>query len=183
MSLRRDFATNIRGWIRFVPTRSVLVAMSDGNSQIARGVVSNISESGARLVTNTVVDKGRAINLKLRFQKDELLETPARIVWCRESIEPATEIVGALQGVEFTELEPEKRQMMRKVLVGPDFRDVWVPKAFSFQDSKLNGALVDPDIERLFANLEMVDSEDEFAQIQKELLRDFDKLFAKLQEK
>jgi hypothetical protein len=160
----------------------VLAAMSDGRSQIARGVVSNISESGARLVTNTVVDEGRAINLKLRFQKDGLLETPARIVWCRESIEPSTEIVGALQGVEFTQLEPEKRQMMRKVLVGPDFRDVWVPKAFTFQDSKLNGTLIDPDIERLFANLEMVDAEDEFAQIQRELLQDFDKLFARLQE-
>jgi hypothetical protein len=84
--------------------------------------------------------------------------------------------------VEFAELAPEKREMMRKVLVGPDFRDIWVPKAFSFQDSKLNGTLVDPDIERLFANLEMIDEEDEFALIQKELLRDFDKLFARLQE-
>jgi hypothetical protein len=182
MTLRRDFATNIRGWIRFVPTRSVLAAMSDGRSQIARGVVSNISESGARLVTNTLVDEGRDINLKLRFEKDELLETDARVVWCRESIEPSTEIVGALQGVEFTHLPPEKREKMRKVLVGPDFRDVWVPRAFSFQDTGVDDTLIDPDIERLFANLEMIDEEDEFAQIQRELLRDFDKLFARLQQ-
>jgi hypothetical protein len=158
----------------------MLAAMLDGESQIARGVVSNISESGARLVTNTKVDEGRFIHLKLRFQKDELLETGARIIWCRESIEPSTEIVGALQGVEFTALEPEKRQTIRKALVGPDFRDVWVPKAFSFQDSGLESALIDPDIERLFANLEMVSEEDEFARIQRDLLRDFDKLFDKL---
>lgn len=177
--LRNDFATNIRGWIRFVPTQSILASVSEGANQIARGIVSNISESGARLVTNVRVASGKTVDLKLRFRQDSHLETQAKVVWGTESIERSIEVVGALHGVEFLHPELNQRRDLRRMLVPPDFRDVWTPKTWSPEDSPISGALIDPDIERLIANIEPV-VEDEFSQIQKELLRDFDMLFERL---
>lgn len=179
MMLRQDFSTNIRGWIRFVPTKSVLASLMDDGTPVARGIVSNISEAGARLVTNTMVDLGRTIDLRMRLQPNRLLETPARVVWGTESIEPSMEVVGALQGVEFRHPSLYERRELRSLLVPPDFRDVWTPKTWSPGDGKLASPLIDPDIERLFSNLEPV-FEDEFEQIQYELLRDFEKLWARL---
>lgn len=179
MMLRNDFATNIRGWIRFVPTQSILASVSEGENQIARGIVSNISESGARLVTNVVVASGRTVDLKMRFKQDHHLETRAKVVWGTESVERSIQVVGALHGVEFVHPELNRRHDLRRILVPPDFRDVWTPKTWSPDESPLRGALIDPDIERLIANIEPV-VEDEFAQIQRELLRDFDMLFERL---
>lgn len=179
MMPRQDLAHNVRGWTRFVPTRSVLPSIREGPTPIARGIVSNISESGARLVTNTLVDCGKRVELKLRLKADTLIETPARVVWCTESVEPSMKIVGALQGVQFLHPALDTRQELRRVLVPPDFRDVWRPKNWSPVDGKAEAALMEADIERLFANLEPV-FEDEFEQLQYELLRDFEKLWARL---
>ena len=179
MALRDDYAKHIRGWIRFVPTQSVLASVSVGGTQLARGIVSNISESGARLVTNVIVDPGKTVDIQLRFRRGRNVETRAKIIWGTESVEPSTDVVGALHGIEFLHPELNQRQDLRRILVPPDFRDVWTPKTWSPDDLPLRSALIDPDLERLFSNLGPT-AEDDFEQFRKEILHDFDELFERL---
>ncbi len=185
MPLRGDFEWNIRGWTRFVPMKSILASLMDGESRIAQGIVSNISVSGARVVTDVLVDQGRTVKLRMFPRKRRIVETEARVVWGTESIEPTMEVVGALQGVEFMRVEPYRHRDIRRMLNSPDFSDMWTPPAQIEDRARIENILVDPDIEQLIANLgpyEPVDGdeEDEVGLVRQELLQNFDSLFDRL---
>jgi hypothetical protein len=165
--------------------KSILASLMDGESQIARGIVSNISISGARVVTDVLIDQGRTVKLRMFPQKRRLVETEARVVWGTESIEPTMEVVGALQGVQFMGVEPHQHRDIRRMLISPDFRDMWTPPAQIENRERIENILVDPDIEKLIANLGPYeapdgDAEDEFGLVRQELLENFDRLFDRL---
>jgi hypothetical protein len=162
--------------------KSILASLVDDESQIARGIVSNISISGARVVTNVLIDQGRTVKLRMFPQKHRLVETEARVVWGTESIEPTMEVVGALQGVQFTRVEPHQHRDIRRMLISPDFREMWAPPAQIEDRESIENILVDPDIEKLIANLGPYEEEeeDEFGLIRRELLQNFDSLFDRL---
>jgi len=66
------------------------------------GVISNMSMTGACLITNRGLPKKTMVKLSIStkaLEKDVIL--PARIVWCAQRVEPVREIVGYLTGVAF----------------------------------------------------------------------------------
>ena len=87
--------TQNRSSPRLTPRTPVTVAVQDGETSLAYGVVTNISETGACVMTDTTVGKGRIVMLRMSFYRHaDLLETPARIVWSGPEFE---DLVSALR--------------------------------------------------------------------------------------
>ncbi len=106
---------------RLTPRKPVTVAVEDGEASRAYGVVTNISETGACVVTDSTVGRGRIVLLRMSFYRHpDLFETQARVVWSGEERGPnATH--AALQGVQFTELSDRELMKLRGLLDSPDF--------------------------------------------------------------
>jgi hypothetical protein len=120
MKRLRQIAVDLRISRRFTPAYSVSAAVLDGDFHVMQGVVSNISEVGASLVTDRFVNCGPDIMLKLIEQNHGLFETKARIVWQGDGMAPDKEIVGALLGVSFLEVSPNVREKIRDLYLLPD---------------------------------------------------------------
>ena len=101
---------------RFVPTRSVTVAVLDHHLPFAYGVAINISEGGARVQTGEVATRRnrRSIDMMLSFSNGEILELRGRIVWSKP-LEDSSQ----LYGIEFTGLSEGMRETLRTVLDSP----------------------------------------------------------------
>jgi hypothetical protein len=107
----------VRSARRFVPKGIVTVSVGEGGFPLAFGQVRDISESGACMVTDFVLGRGRTLSLELKFDDRLRLETDAQIVWSGEGKDWQGAIVGAvLQGVEFTNLPETLRQQLRDLL-------------------------------------------------------------------
>src|SRR3970040_3017824 len=66
----------------WTPRKPVTVAFQDGETSLAYGVVTNISETGACVVTDSEVGQGRIVLLRMSFYRHaDLFETEARVVW------------------------------------------------------------------------------------------------------
>ena len=122
----------VRAAQRFVPKGLVTVTVGEGGFPLAFGEVRDLSESGACMVTDFVLGRGRSLQLQLRVDDRLTLETDARIVWSgegkdspfvgEESEEWDGAVVGAvLQGVEFSRLPDELRQRLRDLLMSGAF--------------------------------------------------------------
>ncbi len=90
---------------RFLPLSTIGVRLHSPPHTDRRpvfGIISNISETGACIITNLSLPVGAAVSLSIenRGQKTALAVS-ARIVWCAERFEPLKEIVGYLTGVSF----------------------------------------------------------------------------------
>ena len=121
---------------RLVPTQSVTVAVLDHGFPFAYGVVTNISETGACVMTDTRVGQGRIVTIRMSFYSHgDLLETAARIVWSDEEPGSPYGVPSAvLQGVQFTQLTHRKLLRLRDLLgstedfaqgaVTPEFEDL-----------------------------------------------------------
>jgi hypothetical protein len=108
---------------RLTPRKPVTVAVQDGDAALAYGVITNISESGACVVTDTFIGQGRIVLLRMSFyRQSDLFETEARIVWSEEEIKAMRSMSAAvLQGVQFTGLSDPEQSRLRKLLDSPDF--------------------------------------------------------------
>ena len=117
-----DLAQN-RSSRRLTPRKPVTVAMQDGETSLAYGVVTNISETGACVMTDASVGKGRIVMLRMSFYRHaDLFETPARIVWSGPELDSPHGVPSAvLQGVQFTELGDLEVSRLRDLLDSPDF--------------------------------------------------------------
>lgn len=113
-------AEDLRISRRFTPAYSVSAAVLDGDLHVMQGVVSNISEVGASLVTDRFVNCGPDITLKLIEPNHGLFETKARIVWQGDGMAPDKEIVGSLIGVSFLEVSPNILGRIRNLYLLPD---------------------------------------------------------------
>lgn len=112
----------VRSARRFVPKGIVTVSVGEGGFPLTFGQVRDISESGACMVTDFVLGRGRTLSLELKFDERLRLETDAQLVWSGEGKDWQGAIVGAvLQGVEFTNLPEALRQQLRDLLVSGAF--------------------------------------------------------------
>jgi len=157
-----------RAWPRMVPPRSLSAHILDGDSTVSRGTVSNISESGAFLVTDRCLARGSAVRLLLCEGRSGLLDTPARIVWSADGCDPHSEIVGGLQGVFFSELSPLDRERLRRELLLTNLLQSGFLEHYPPEEEELAYILIDPDIENLISD-EKFDYQDGIAEIKHEL--------------
>ncbi len=90
---------------RFLPLETIrvrLVAPPHTEGRPVFGIISNMSETGACIITNFTLPEGTTVGLTIesRHWKNALVVS-ARVVWCAERFEPVKEIVGVLTGVCF----------------------------------------------------------------------------------
>ncbi len=109
---------NARGWQRRLPGQAVTVAVRQGETPLTYGVVSNISEAGACVLTDTNFPFNTKLDLTLSFyRRVELFTLAARIAWTRDDPRGA----GIELGLEFKELSERDRERLRTVLSTGDF--------------------------------------------------------------
>lgn len=112
----------VRAARRFVPKTLVTVTVGEGGFPLALGQVRDLSETGACMVTDFLLGRGRTLHLELNIEDGSKLETEAQIVWSGEGKDWQGDVVGAvLQGVEFTNLPEALRQRLRDLLVSGAF--------------------------------------------------------------
>jgi len=131
----------VRSAQRFVPKQIVTVSVGEGGFPLAFGQVRDISETGACMVTDFLLGRGRTLHLELNVEDGSKIETDAQIVWSGEGKDWEGAVIGAvLQGVEFTNLPEALRQRLRDLLVSGAFELAAGPgkvtevRASSFQD-------------------------------------------------
>ena len=166
---------------RVVPTRSLSAAILDGDLKIAHGTVSNMSETGAFLITDHTLAQGLAVRLVLSEGRNRILDTEARIVWSAEGFDPSSEIVGALQGVLFADQSPLNREQLRRRLLLTEIMNPGFLKNYPPEEEELAYILIDPDIEHLISD-EKIDYNDGIAQIRQELEPYLEQFVAKIYE-
>ena len=95
---------------RFLPLETIPVRLEgpsvSANSPVF-GVISNMSESGACVITNLSLPKDAAVRLTIAGGRAKHMNVAGRVVWCAEGLEPAKEIVGYLTGLTF-QIDSEK---------------------------------------------------------------------------
>ena len=110
----RDYVPRRIG--RAVPSTSVTIALLEDNVPVAYGVVRDLSEIGACIMTDSVLKPGTSFQFRMSFFGGEVLEATARIVWSetpRPGAAPETEIP---HGLEFTEMGDTHLTKLRHIL-------------------------------------------------------------------
>jgi hypothetical protein len=100
---------------RFLPKDSVTVALLTKDHPVAYGVVTDISEAGACVVTDTPLATNRPVTLQMSFHGTGMLAAGGRVVWS-EATQPARRVQGARHGVEFTKLSTAERRQLQRIL-------------------------------------------------------------------
>ena len=106
---------------RYLPKRSVTVAVLEDNFPIAYGVVQDISEAGICFITNSALSKDREFTIKLSFYREGMLAAGGQIVWSEASNQKPVDDEGQRHGVQFTQLTDRERQELQKILFSPSF--------------------------------------------------------------
>ncbi len=120
---------------RLVPRQSATVAVYRGDQQVGYGILANVSEAGACVVTDTLMAPGTDLRLKLSFyQQPRLFETIARVVWSREASEAERGFEGLrLHGLRFTVTSTVERSRLVALLQKEDaFVTVFKPTVTEF---------------------------------------------------
>lgn len=131
MENRFDVPRRIR---RLAPKYSATAAVFRNSEQLAYGVVTNVSVTGACIVTDSRIVPGSDVELKLSFfQEPELYEIPARVVWNRRGGAREKGFEGLqLHGVQFAFSSALLRSRLHALLDGENFIDVYRPSATEF---------------------------------------------------
>lgn len=89
----------------------------------AFGIVSDISETGARIHSDRVHFRGQKLQLRIQFAAEpELFETQGRVRWIRPAAVGENGLRGgALAGVEFYLPSFTSMARLRRLLLSPDF--------------------------------------------------------------
>ena len=133
-----------RGESRFGPIQSVDAVLKGSESTLARGVLVNLSESGARLINNVGVTSGRLVHLQLRSSRDVVLNTRAMTVWNSVGIESSVNLVGFRQGIQFIFSSESERHQIKQLLIR--YHETSQQRARRMRFDVLD----DPDLEELF---------------------------------
>jgi len=131
MDKRFDVPRTIR---RMEPKHAATAAVFRDSEQLAYGVVTNLSVTGACIVTDSPLDPGSTVSLQLSFyQQPSLYELGARIVWNRRGGAREKGFEGLqLHGVQFTLASALQKSRLHALLEGEDFKDVFRPSATEF---------------------------------------------------
>jgi hypothetical protein len=120
---------------RLVPRQSATVAVYRGDQPMGYGILANVSEAGACIVTDSSMTPGTDLRLKLSFyQQPRLFETIARVVWSREASASDRGFAGLrLHGLRFTVTSTLERSRLVAVLQKEDsFVTVFKPTVTEF---------------------------------------------------
>ena len=89
---------------RFLPLETIPIRF-DGRSVSSKdlvfGVISNMSASGACVITNRSLPKDAIVRVTITGGRAKHMNVAARVIWCAQRLEPAKEIVGYLTGLTF----------------------------------------------------------------------------------
>ena len=88
---------------RFLPLETIPVRLQGPDVSKRNpvfGVISNMSQTGACVITNTSLPERSDICLIVGGRNEDVA-VKARVVWCDERLEPVKEIVGYFTGVSF----------------------------------------------------------------------------------
>lgn len=89
---------------RFLPLETIPIRLegpSVSSKNIVFGIISNMSESGACVITNRSVPTDAIVRVTIAGGRAKHLSVEARVIWCAERLEPVKEIVGYLTGLTF----------------------------------------------------------------------------------
>ena len=131
MEKRFDVPRTMR---RLEPKHAATAAVFKDSQQLAYGVVTNVSVSGACIVTDSRLTPGSDVDLRLSFyQERNLYEIGARVVWNRRGGAQEKGFEGLqLHGVHFTLSGALEKSRLHALLGGEDFKDVFRPSATEF---------------------------------------------------
>ena len=96
---------------RFLPSSSVTVALLEENLPVAYGVVKDLSEAGACIMTNAVLRPGRNYQFRMSFFGGAVLEADAKIVWNET---PATRSSGRSEVSAWTRVHGRPRTALQQ---------------------------------------------------------------------
>ena len=106
--------TGERRAVRVVPKRAITVAIDDHGIPRAYGVVANISESGACVLTNGAFQVGEHLLVQLSFAREPApVETSGRVVWTETTRDRGV----SRYGLQWSEVDISKRVHL-KTLIG-----------------------------------------------------------------
>ncbi len=120
---------------RLMPRQSATVAVYRGDQQVGYGIVANVSEAGACIVTDTLMPPGTDLRLKLSFyQQPKLFETIARVIWSRDASASDRGFAGLrLHGLRFTVTSTLERSRLLAILQKEDaFVTIFKPTVTEF---------------------------------------------------
>lgn len=144
MDERFDVPRTIR---RKAPRNAATAAVFRESQQLAYGVVTNVSATGACIVTDSPLAPGSDVHLKLSFyQQPELYEIGARVVWNRRGGAREKGFEGLqLHGVHFTLASAMLKSRLHALLASEEFVDVYRPSATEFDvlQNALSGELAE----------------------------------------
>ena len=131
MEKRFDIPRTIR---RMAPKHAATAALFRDSKQVAFGVLTNVSVTGACIVTDSRLAPGSAVDLKVSFhEQPNLYEIAARVVWSRRARTRDKDLMGLpLHGVHFTLSSALQRSRLHTLLTSEDFLDVFRPSATEF---------------------------------------------------
>jgi hypothetical protein len=115
----------------------VTVAIHNQEAPFAYGIVTNISPSGACVVTATPLPTGAKVYLRVSFYKHpDMFETNARVIWSREDsrLKQQSDAIDGLlfHGVQFAEVPTKQRARLLQMLDSPEFQLVFSPGSGEF---------------------------------------------------
>ena len=120
---------------RLLPRQSATVAVYRGDQQVGYGILANVSEAGACIVTDSLMAPGTDLRLKLSFYREaRLFETIARVVWSREAAASDKGYDGLrLHGLRFTVTSTVERSRLVALLQKEDsFVTIFKPTVTEF---------------------------------------------------
>jgi hypothetical protein len=126
---------SLRAVRRLIPKQAATASVYRDEQRLAYGILTNISVSGACIVTDSRLIPGSDVNLRLSFyQQPTLIETGARIVWNRQGSGQDKGFEGLqLHGVRFTHTASSHRGRLIEVLDTGAFETVYTPTATEFE--------------------------------------------------
>ncbi len=130
MPKRFEIAQTIR---RMAPRHPATAAVFKDFQQIACGVLTNVSVTGACIVTDSCLAPASEVDLKLSFylqlssyQQPRLYEVAARVVWSRRAGALEKDFEGlTLHGVRFSFYSALQKSRLHALLASKDFVDVF----------------------------------------------------------
>jgi len=119
---------------RIAPRHAATAVVYRDFQQPVYGVVSNLSLTGACIVSDNQLTPGNHVGLKLSFYRhSDLFETRARVVWNRRGGAREKGFEGLqLSGVQFTLSSTLQKSLLSTILDGEDFVDVFRLSATEF---------------------------------------------------
>jgi hypothetical protein len=109
-----------RKWPRLVPDNAVMVSIYVGMEQ-AYGLLANICEAGACVVSGINFEPGSKVLLRIGFDSEEPFSSEAKVIWSRDESESEKQATFVL-GLRFDMISEQQQALLKEVLARPGFK-------------------------------------------------------------